>query len=673
MAINDVLKGLFSGGAELWNYQNTADAIDEIGTDLSGGFADLAGEARTNSSFTPFAITGSGGTAQTTADESGNYTGLNLNVNDATKAAVDAQRLAAGNLYTTAGGTLGAPTMGAASGAPTLGGYGTAGTLSGYGTAGSLLGYGDSPTLGGFGAQPTLGAYGQGPTLGAIPQLQGNIGALPGAPGYQTPGGIGGLPGAIGREGQTGLFEAQQQAAQYNQGQIAAGLTQGVGAGGNAIRSQLGIGTGRSEADIFGMLEGMQEPGRERDRLQLRDELAGQGRLGVSTNQYGGTPEELARAKAVEESRSANAFRSFQLAGEEQNRIAQQGLSAYGIGEQAASRQDQGLLQSFGLGNSSQQTANSLTQALGSLGLQGRQIGNTFNLGQQGNMINQRGQDIQAMVSDQANANQFNLGMFGQQSANVMDQARIQQGADQLRLQGQGQKADQLLQMFSQTSGNQTANNQLLAQLSGQSDARTMDTNRLMTQLFGMESGNVTAANQAANQLFGIQSDNITAGNQASNQLFDIQSGNVSAANQAAANIFNTQQGGVNASNAAAADMFASQVRQAGQQGQLADSMFRSSFLPEENMLDQFGLGADMYEVAQRGAIQGEQMAQNATANQLDAQYNTASLMATMDQNRNQQLVDMALGKSQAEGGLGEGMFDGIFDAAGNWISNLFN
>lgn len=48
------------------------------------------------------------------------------------------------------------------------------------------------------------------------------------------------------------------------------------------------------------MLEAQEGP-RERDRLALEQRLASQGRLGVRTSQFGGTPEQLAAAKAIEE------------------------------------------------------------------------------------------------------------------------------------------------------------------------------------------------------------------------------------------------------------------------------------------------------------------------------------------------------------------------------------
>jgi len=66
--------------------------------------------------------------------------------------------------------------------------------------------------------------------------------------------------------------------------------------------------TGTRAADITAQMEAAMAPQRERERLALEQRLMGQGRLGVQTAAYGGTPEQLALAKAIEEQRSANAF-----------------------------------------------------------------------------------------------------------------------------------------------------------------------------------------------------------------------------------------------------------------------------------------------------------------------------------------------------------------------------
>ena len=59
----------------------------------------------------------------------------------------------------------------------------------------------------------------------------------------------------------------------------------------------------REQAVFDRMMETM-APSQERERLDLENRLAAQGRLGVQTNQFGGTPEALTLAKAQEEARN---------------------------------------------------------------------------------------------------------------------------------------------------------------------------------------------------------------------------------------------------------------------------------------------------------------------------------------------------------------------------------
>ena len=55
------------------------------------------------------------------------------------------------------------------------------------------------------------------------------------------------------------------------------------------------------EQSVYDRIMAAMEPGRERDRLALESRLLGQGRTGVRTDMFGGTPEQLALAKAQEE------------------------------------------------------------------------------------------------------------------------------------------------------------------------------------------------------------------------------------------------------------------------------------------------------------------------------------------------------------------------------------
>jgi hypothetical protein len=98
------------------------------------------------------------------------------------------------------------------------------------------------------------------------------------------------------------------------------------------------------EADIFQRLEAVQAPERERARLQLEERLLGQGRSGVQTAMFGGTPEQLALNKAIEEQRAASAVSAMEQARAEQALQSQQTLQ--GLGE---FRGRMGLLGQLGL------------------------------------------------------------------------------------------------------------------------------------------------------------------------------------------------------------------------------------------------------------------------------------------------------------------------------------
>ena len=99
----------------------------------------------------------------------------------------------------------------------------------------------------------------------------------------------------------------------------------------NRSREQDLIGTlqggGQGQQDIFNQLEALQASGREQDRLGLEERLFAQGRGGVRTAQFGGTPEQLAMAQAQEQARLGNAAQSYQLAQQSQNQASQQALA----------------------------------------------------------------------------------------------------------------------------------------------------------------------------------------------------------------------------------------------------------------------------------------------------------------------------------------------------------
>jgi hypothetical protein len=160
--------------------------------------------------------------------------------------------------------------------------------------------------------------------------------------------------------------------------------------------------TAAREADVFERIRATQRPEEERQRLQLEERLAQQGRLGVRTAMFGGTPEQLAMSKAQEEAQDRASLVAMQQAQAERQQALgtaqtlggmfgqQAGLSSQlqsAAQQRAAQLSQLGLsaqqiesqLQSEGLGRAttSAQQAGQLAQLAG--GLQAQQAG----LGQQ--------------------------------------------------------------------------------------------------------------------------------------------------------------------------------------------------------------------------------------------------------------------------------------------------
>ena len=98
------------------------------------------------------------------------------------------------------------------------------------------------------------------------------------------------------------------------------------------------------EQDIFNRMLATQLPEQERQRMALEERLFNQGRGGVTTSQYGGTPEQLALEKAIAEQQAGLGVSAMEQARQEQALQSQQTLA--GLGE---TRERLGLLGDLGL------------------------------------------------------------------------------------------------------------------------------------------------------------------------------------------------------------------------------------------------------------------------------------------------------------------------------------
>ena len=126
------------------------------------------------------------------------------------------------------------------------------------------------------------------------------------------------------------LTGANTQLEQVGAGQEdLAGLRTGYGTAAQGMTGMLGGDTTSMANKLFQQQQAMRQPAQQREALELQNRLLSQGRLGIQTDAYGGTSEQLARNKAVQEQQSADAFNSMTQA--EQMATSQQ-ARALGLG-----------------------------------------------------------------------------------------------------------------------------------------------------------------------------------------------------------------------------------------------------------------------------------------------------------------------------------------------------
>ena len=90
------------------------------------------------------------------------------------------------------------------------------------------------------------------------------------------------------------------------------------------------------EADVFERIRAVQRPEEERQRLALQEQLQSQGRTGLRTAQFGGSPEQFALAQAQEEAKNRAALAALGQAGTERQQDLASAQSLFGLGQQAA-------------------------------------------------------------------------------------------------------------------------------------------------------------------------------------------------------------------------------------------------------------------------------------------------------------------------------------------------
>jgi hypothetical protein len=147
--------------------------------------------------------------------------------------------------------------------------------------------------------------------------------------GTTTLGGAGTEAIAAGRAGLGATpfgLSGQQQAA-----------SQAFGLGGQFMQ-QAGMPTSEREQEVFERIRATQLGEEERQRLALEERLFAQGRGGVQTAMFGGTPEQLALAKAQESAQNQAALMAMQQAQAEQAQQAGLGAQFAGLGSNIATQ-----------------------------------------------------------------------------------------------------------------------------------------------------------------------------------------------------------------------------------------------------------------------------------------------------------------------------------------------
>ncbi len=117
--------------------------------------------------------------------------------------------------------------------------------------------------------------------------------------------------------------------------QQAAQRTYGLG---EQFMGQAGMPTTDREAAVYERIRAAQRPEEERQRLALEERLAQQGRLGVRTAMFGGTPEQLAMSKAQAEAQNMAMLNAMQQAQREQAQQAALGAQYTGLGSNLAAQ-----------------------------------------------------------------------------------------------------------------------------------------------------------------------------------------------------------------------------------------------------------------------------------------------------------------------------------------------
>lgn len=343
-------------------------------------------------------------------------------------------------------------------------------------------------------AQQAFGLGGQ--FMGAAGTQPADLNLLRGQFAGQVGGMLGQQPNpAIGQFGQQALGMGAAGLGQQAPSDVEALRRQYAGLAGQAAGDVL-TPTANREADVFERIRATQRPEEERQRLQLEERLAQQGRLGVRTAMFGGTPEQLAMAKAQEESQNSASLMAMQQAQSERQQALGTAQTLGGMfGQQA------------GMSSQLQSAAQQRSAQLSQLGLSAQQIESQLQsegLGRAATAAGQAGQ--MAQLAGGLQAQQAGLGA---QFAGLGSQLSMQDMA--------AQQAQQQLSLGALTGAYMPQNQLLAAQQASQLFPQLQQRGQLFgagqfgeTSMAGLEA--MLVAEQAAANLLGGIGSNVLSG-----------------------------------------------------------------------------------------------------------------------------------------------------------------
>lgn len=150
--------------------------------------------------------------------------------------------------------------------------------------------------------------------------------------------------------GYTTTLSPQQQALQGQLAGITGGLTGGFGMGapdvsgiqGQALGGVQGLlqqaqgGIAGREQDVYDRIRATQMPEEQRQQIALNEQLASQGRTGLRTAQFGGSPEQFAMEKARAEAMNQASLASINQAEQQRTNDLAAATGMFGLGSQAS-------------------------------------------------------------------------------------------------------------------------------------------------------------------------------------------------------------------------------------------------------------------------------------------------------------------------------------------------